>query len=121
MKIVADPEFALYDNFFGVSSYSSYLDCKIIAIPQKYDFKPYGFGFQSNSPYIGPFNFFIKQMIEKGSMKNIVEKHQNKPQVCPDFSGKPMGFNNCFMGKTNCKNISCVMATKVIELLAIYI
>lgn len=100
-----DPEFAMYDNFFAVSSYSSYSECEIIAIPQKYDFKPYAYGFQFNSPYLGPFNYFLKQMRERGAMKNILEKYESRPQVCPDYSGRPLGFDNCFTGKKKKKNI----------------
>ena len=62
-------------------TYSSYADCEIIAIPQKYDFKPYAYGFQKDSPLLGPFNFYLKQLREKGSTKQILEKYESRPQV----------------------------------------
>lgn len=99
-KIMAEPEFAMYDNFFAVRTYASYSDCEIIAIPQKYDFKPYAYGFQMNSAFLGPFNYFLKQMRERGALKKILEKYESRPQVCPDYSGRPLGFDNCFTGTT---------------------
>jgi hypothetical protein len=42
------------------------LDCEVIAIPAKYDFKPYAYGFQKDSPYLGLFNHYLKEMREKG-------------------------------------------------------
>ena len=73
-----------------------YTECKIIAIPAKYDFKPYAYGFQKDSPFLDLFNFYLKEMREKGSMKQILEKYQPPEQVCPDYSGKPLGFGAVF-------------------------
>ena len=42
------------------------MDCEVIVIPAKYDFKPYAYGFQKDSPYLGLFNHYLKEMREKG-------------------------------------------------------
>ena len=35
-------------------------------------------------------------MREKGSLKQILEKYSAGPQICPDASGLPLGFDSCF-------------------------
>ena len=35
-------------------------------------------------------------MREKGSLMKILEKYESPPQVCPDYSGKPLGFGSVF-------------------------
>ena len=77
-------------------SFKQYTDCKIIAIPAKYNFKPYAFGFQKDSPFLPMFNFYLKEMREKGSLKKILDKYESPPQVCPDYNGKPLGFGAVF-------------------------
>ena len=78
------------------SEFSSYKSCKMIAIPTKYNFKPYAYGFQKDSPYLGLFNHYLKEMREKGVLKQILNKYETGTQVCPGESGKPLGFESCF-------------------------
>ena len=73
-----------------------YSSCKIVAAPAKYDFKPYAYGFQKDSPYLGLFNHYIKELGEKGALKQILNKYETGTQVCPDESGKPLGFESVF-------------------------
>lgn len=35
-------------------------------------------------------------MREKGALHKIQQKYESKGQVCPDQSGKPLGFASCF-------------------------
>ena len=35
-----------------------------------------------------------KEMREKGSLKQILDKYESPPQVCPDYNGKPLGFED---------------------------
>ncbi len=77
-------------------SFQQYADCKIIAIPAKYDFKPYAYGMQKDSPFLPLFNYYLKEMREKGSMKQILDKFESPPQVCPDLNGKPLSFGAVF-------------------------
>ena len=37
-------------------------------------------------------------MKEKGSLKQIQDKYELKPQVCPDYSGKSLGASSVFSG-----------------------
>ena len=62
----------------------------------KYFFRPYAWAFQKHSPYLDIFNFYIKEFKEKGTFRQIEKKYEPTPQVCPDLSGKPIEFPNCF-------------------------
>ena len=50
-------------------------------MPAKYDFKPYGWGFQKDSPFIEVFNYYLNEMKEKGSLKQIFVKYDPPDQV----------------------------------------
>ena len=95
-KLKKETTSALYDNFFSITQYQAYLDCEILAIPAKYDYKPFAYAFQKDSPYLGLFNFYLKEMREKGTMKQILTKYEVQGQVCPDLSGKPLDFGAVF-------------------------
>ena len=80
--------------FFRVEQ--AYEKCGIVKIPTKYDKKPLAWGIQKDSPFTDLFNYYLKDMKEKGSLNQIFQKYESQPQVCPDFSGKPLGFGSCF-------------------------
>ena len=67
-----------------------------MATPGKYDFKPYAFGFQKDSPFLPLFDYYLNEMKEKGSLKQIQVKYEPPPQVCPDYSGKSLGVGSVF-------------------------
>ena len=52
-------------------SYPEYGSCELLQIPSKYDFKPYAYGFQKDSPYLPLFNYYLKEMREKGRLEKI--------------------------------------------------
>ena len=62
----------------------------------KYDFKPYAYGFQKDSPYLSLFNYYLKDMQEKGSLKQILVAYTAQKQVCPDTSGEALNWGACF-------------------------
>jgi hypothetical protein len=70
-----------HPNLLIFRTYEAYTECQIIATPEKYDVKPYAYGFQKDSPYLGPFNYYLKQLRERGATKQIVEKYESRPQV----------------------------------------
>ena len=57
-----DGESAWYDNYFGVITLDAYINCKILVTPGKYDFKPYAYGFQKDSPFLPLFDYYLNQM-----------------------------------------------------------
>ena len=91
-----NPNIALYHHFQVITTFTEYAECEIIAIPKKYNFKPLAFGFQKDSPYLDIFNYYLREMIEKGVMKQISERYEAPLQVCPDLNGSPLGFESCF-------------------------
>lgn len=58
-----------------------FTSCQIIAIPGRYDVKPYAYGFQKNSPFLGIFNYYLNELREKGSLGKIVEGYEPAQQV----------------------------------------
>jgi hypothetical protein len=95
-KMTMDGESAWYANYFGVITLDAYINCKILVTPGKYDFKPYAFGFQKDSPFLPLFNYHLNEMKEKGSLKQIQVKYEPASQTCPDYSGKPLGLGTVF-------------------------
>ena len=83
-------------SFLLFRSFDEYIDCKIVATPAKYDFKPYAWGFQKDSPFLPLFNYYLNAMKEKGSLKQIQVKYEPQPQNCPDYSGKSLGVGSVF-------------------------
>ncbi len=67
------------------SAQQEYRDCKIIAVPGKYNSKPYSIAFQMNSPYLEAFDYQISLNRENGNLAFIVEEYGVKGQVCPDY------------------------------------
>ena len=66
-----------------------------MALPKKYDLKPYAFGFQKNSPFLPLFDFHLKKLQEKGTIDKILKEYESRPQICPDYNGLPLGFDTC--------------------------
>ena len=81
---------------FHCRALDAYIDCKIVATSGKYDFKPQAMGFQKDSPFLPLFNYYLNEMKEKGSLKQIQVKYEPPPQICPDYSGKSLGFSSVF-------------------------
>ena len=91
-----------FNNYLLIRIFSSkicrgtdeFINCKIIAIPSKLDYRVVGWTFQKHSPYLPLFNHYLKMMMEKGIFKNLNNRFQPPPQICPDGAGKPIGFRN---------------------------
>ena len=76
----------------------AYINCKILATPGKYNVKQLAYGFQKDSPFLPIFDYYLNEMREKGSLKQIQEKYEPKPQICPDYNGKSLGVSSVFFG-----------------------
>ena len=59
-------------------------NCRIVALPRKYNFESYSFALQKNSPYLVLFNRHLQTIIENGVLNQILKNHQGKPQHCED-------------------------------------
>ena len=92
-----NPTIAYYDNYESIAATPEYIACEVIDVPEKYDVKPWSYAFQKNSPYLDIINHYMKLMEEKGTAQQILKKYKSEPQVCPDKSGSPIGFDSCFI------------------------
>ena len=81
---------------FHCRALDAYIDCKIVATPGKYDFKPRAMAFQKDSSFLPLFNYYLNEMKEKGILKQMEDKHEPPPQICPDYSGKSLGVSSVF-------------------------
>ncbi len=68
----------------------------MIVLPKKYDPGQVAFGVQKNSPFLKILNYYMRHLIQTGVIKRILETHEIAPQICPDYSGKPLGMNSVF-------------------------
>ncbi len=76
------------------STLDAYGTCEIIPIPEKFETKPYAFGFQKNSPYVDIFNYYLGQLRETGALHKLKSKYVKKEPACPNTAGLPIGFAN---------------------------
>ena len=49
---------------------------------------------QKDSPHTEIFNYYLLEFIEKGQWSSMQKKYMAGPQVCPDFSAQPIGFES---------------------------
>ena len=75
----------------------AYVNCKIVATPGKYNYKHIVYGLQKDSPFLPIFNYYLNGMKEKGIFKQIQDKYEPSPQICPDYSGKALGVGSVFV------------------------
>ena len=81
---------------FHCRTLDAYINCKIVATEGKYNYEPTAYGFQKDSPFLPLFNYYLNQIKDKGMMKQILGKYEPPPQICPDHSGKSLGFSSVF-------------------------
>ena len=91
-----NPSIALYRDFVSMAGFPEYVGCEILATPSKYKFTPCSLAFQKDSPYLSLFNYYLNEMHEKGTSRQILSKYEPGSQICPDSSGLPLGFDSCF-------------------------
>ena len=78
-----------YKTDFKISSNCrterEFIGCQIIAVPGQYDFKPFGIGYQKDSPYAEIFDYYLDQMRQTGLIDQIRSKYFGFSQACPDI------------------------------------
>ena len=68
--------------------------CIIIETEGKYLEAPVAWILQKDSPYSEIFDYYLLEFIEKGQWSSMQKKYMAGPQVCPDFSAQPIGFES---------------------------
>ena len=96
--MLGDNSLAYYDNAVVVKRSIAYKSCELVAIPVAYFPVQFAMAVQKESEFKDLFAFHINKMIETGMVKQIVSKYlpDTDTQHCPDYSGKPLGINQCF-------------------------
>jgi hypothetical protein len=56
----------------------------------------FAYTIQKQSPYFDAFWFHMTRLKENGAFKQIMDSYETQPQVCPDYSGQPLAFGQCF-------------------------
>ena len=93
--LLENPKIALYDNYYGIKSKEEYQSCKIVVTPSKYDVQYFSYAFQKNSPYLSLFDKYLGELREKGTARQILSTYESRDQICPNYSGLPLGFDSC--------------------------
>ena len=88
------PDVALYFENKGLMSTKEYEQCELIILPKTYGYFSFAMGFQKNSPYARIFNHYLRQMRQDGTLDKNLKTYEAAPQICPDNTGKALGFNN---------------------------
>ena len=90
--IIANPNYAVFDNFIAQQYLSSYRNCHTVDIRKQYWPRQFAFTIQKDSQYFDSFNHHLSLMKERGTLDQIVAKYEINGQNCPEYSGKPLGF-----------------------------
>ena len=70
----------------------AYKDCKIIALPQKYQKIGVAMALQKDSPYLWVFDEQILRMYESGDLDRIHITNDPPTHFCGNKSGSPLGI-----------------------------
>ena len=81
---------------FHCRTLDAFINCKIVATQGKYNYEPTAYGFQKDSPFLPLFNYYLNVIKEKGNVEQILRKYEPPPQICPNYSGKSLGFSSVF-------------------------
>ena len=94
--VLNNPSFALFENFNVLQYDSDYRQCHLVDIPQQYWPSQLSFITQKDSEYFDALNYHLSLMKEHGTLDQIIANYDVKSQVCPEYSGQPLGFGQCF-------------------------
>ncbi|XP_059082976.1 glutamate receptor ionotropic, kainate glr-3-like [Tigriopus californicus] len=94
--VLKDPSYALLDEYYSLLFYERHSKCEVLTIPKDYFRGDYAFPIQDNSPFKDLFKYHIEILKERGALNQISDRYAPEAQVCPDLSGKSLGFGQCF-------------------------
>ena len=101
---------------FNFRTTQEFQQCEVIALPKKYVRSSWCFGFQKHSPLLKIFNYYLAAMAEEGSLNRIINSYAPAPQMCPDNTGKPLGYESLiFVFLVMIFGIGLVFAILIVE------
>ncbi len=75
-------DFSLYLVYSSGKYSSAYVNCEIIDVQTAdYNYNTMAYAFPKDSPYLGPVNYILQQMKERGALDQIKDKYEGKAQV----------------------------------------
>ena len=86
----------LYTDGGWVKATQPYLDCRIVDTGLPVYSSQLAWTMQKQSPFYQTFNYHVKKLKEIGAVQRYAKKYEGEDQVCPDYSGKPLTFKQCF-------------------------
>ena len=68
----------------------------MIDIPVQYFPVQFAYTIQKDSPYFPAFWYQMSKLKENGAFHITQNRYKAASQVCPDYSGAPINFGQCF-------------------------
>ena len=96
-KYIADTPFIVGygDSLWKYSS--QYINCEIVTTSAPTYSARLGWAIPKRSPFYGTFQYHIKKIKESGAVDRSITKYKSNCQNCPDYSGKPISIQQCFI------------------------
>ena len=95
VPLVLTGQYALFEGLSTIRTLDAYKKCKITDTGFLVSKMNFAFTLQKNSEYTEMFNDGIKKMLETGTLKRIVTKHQSSRPTCDDKKkGVPLALTN---------------------------
>ena len=88
--------YALFDNYYVTKVDNAFLNCDIINIPVPYNPVLLAYAIKKQSPYFNVFWYHMMKLQENGDFDITVQRYETQNQICPDYSGEPIKFGQCF-------------------------
>ena len=99
-RLLEDPSFAVYSDANAMKRLDAYKMCDVIDTGVYFFPGTLAFAIPKNSPYFPLFQYHIGQLRETGLIKQYHDENEGEPQVCEEYSGKPITGGQCFTAFT---------------------
>ena len=93
--ILKDPDSAAYAEA-GKKYDDAYRQCQFIDTGKTIYTSQLAWAIPKYSPYDGVFTYSINKLKEIGAIQRYALKYKVQDQLCPSYSGKPLGIKQCF-------------------------
>jgi ionotropic kainate glutamate receptor 2 len=79
----------------GLRQHQAYIDCKIIDVGTPLYTSQLAWAVKKRSHFYRTFGYQIKKLKEIGAVQKSYKTYVNQNQLCPDYSGNPLGVKQC--------------------------
>ena len=95
-RLLEEPSFAVYSDANAMKRLDAYKMCDVIDTGVFFFPGTIAFAMPKNSQYFPLFQYHIGQLRETGLIKQYHDENEGDPQVCEEYSGKPITGGQCF-------------------------